>query len=125
MFTLGGSFGSRYLDYFPLRFSEGTTPKSSISIATLLQEGGLEWFGFNGEGVSLTSSIVIARATLLRGSVPRDFIGFSALAPALENDIKRGGEDTLDNRGECEHGEERKKERPAHCEVRNLDGRII
>ena len=106
IFTLGRNIRSPYLDDFPPgALSEGATLKSSLSISARLQGCRREWFGSSGaisEDATLRtpsrSSLLMA---LLQGCGP-EFPGSSGALtpsrdPALENDIERGGEDTLDN----------------------------
>jgi len=74
------------------------------------------------EGVTLQSSLSISGTTLLQGS-SGEFLGFGARRlhspPGLEDDIKGGGEDPLEDGRDSKYGEDGNKGRPAHCEVRN------
>ena len=60
------------------------------------------------EGITLKSSFSIGSTALLQGS-GGEFLRFRRrlnLCPALEDDIKRGSEDSLEDGGDGEYGED-------------------
>ena len=75
------------------------------------------------EGVTPKSSFSIGSTALLQGS-GGEFLRWRGLCPALEDDIKRGSEDSLEDGGDGEYSEDRNRGRPAHCEDGNLNRRV-